>query len=127
MSWRADPLAVRAAEQLRLIGLARSYIEALGRRLPLSAAAVGGSVARGDFNVWSDVDVVVVSDSLPEPGKERDTLLGLDAAARVEPHGYTTPEFRRALERGDRLAVETADGGLSLVGQLPRPQRRAAR
>ena len=33
--------------------------------LPIEVATVIGSVARGDFNVWSDVDVLVVSEALP--------------------------------------------------------------
>jgi hypothetical protein len=120
MSWTADPLAARRAERERMLGRARSYVSQLRRRIPLEAAAVGGSVARGDFNVWSDVDVVLVSDALPEPGPQRAALLGSCAGPGVEPHGYTSAEFRHALARGDRLARETADSGVALLGELPR-------
>jgi uncharacterized protein len=118
-SWIADPLAGRRAERERLIGLARGYVADLSRQLPLAAAVVAGSVARGDFNLWSDVDVVIVSDALPEPGPDRATALGAGGPPHVEPHGYTSTEFRRGLARGDRLACEALAHGVLLHGTLP--------
>jgi predicted nucleotidyltransferase len=55
--------------------------ERLARRRPLVASAVVASVARGDFNVWSDVDVVVVAEGLPERAPERGAVLGEDVPA----------------------------------------------
>ena len=80
---------------------------------------VAGSVARGDFNLWSDVDVVIVSDALPGPGPDRATALGAGVPPHVEPHGYTTTEFRRGLARGDRLAREAMAHGARLHGTRP--------
>jgi hypothetical protein len=120
MSWTADPRAARRAERERLIELAHRYVAGLSSRLPLEAAAVAGSVARGDFNVWSDVDVVVISEALPEHGIERAAVLGASPVPGVEPHGYTLAEFRRALGRGDRLACEAVEHGVPLHGVLPR-------
>ena len=119
VSWTADPLAARRAERERLIALAREYADALSQTLPLTAAVVGGSVARGDFNVWSDVDVLVVSDALPERLAERAHVLGAAPPARVEPHGYTVAEYRRAITRRDRLACEAAAHGVPVLGALP--------
>jgi len=62
----ADAIAERRLERERLIALAREYVERLSARVTVEAAAVVGSVARGDFNVWSDVDVVVVANADPE-------------------------------------------------------------
>jgi uncharacterized protein len=118
MSWTADPLAERRAERARLIELARSYAERLAERLPVEAAAVAGSVARGDFNVWSDVDVLVVSDALPDRPPDRAALLAAGRPGRVEPHGYTRDELRRALARGDSLACGAAEYGVVLRGEL---------
>ena len=66
MSWVADVLARRGAERVALIERARAFVDELGEHLDIRAASIGGSVARGDFNVWSDVDVVLVVDELPE-------------------------------------------------------------
>ena len=119
MSWTADPLAERREERERLIELARAYAERLAARLPLVAAAVTGSVARGDFNLWSDVDLLVVSDALPNAPQERAALLSEGRPGRVEPHGYTTAELMRALERGDPFVQGARDDGVLLRGELP--------
>lgn len=119
MSWLSDPLEERRAERERLIALARDYVDRLSRELPLVAVAVGGSVAHGDFNVWSDVDVLVVSDALPGNVVERATVLTASAPARIEPHGYTVAEYRRALQRRDRFACDTAARGLPVWRTLP--------
>lgn len=112
----ADPIAYRRAEQARLLGLAREYVEALSERLPLVAAAVVGSVARGDFNLWSDIDVVVVADDLPRSILERQALLLRDAAPGIQPIGFEPAEFRTALAKRNRLACEAVEAGVMLAG-----------
>ena len=112
----ADVLARRERERDELLALARGYVERLSLRLPVLAAAVVGSVARGDFNVWSDVDVVVVVEELPERTPDRAALLGADAPARVQPVGFQPGEFDAALRKRNRLAREAADDGLPLAG-----------
>lgn len=112
--WTTDPRVRRRAEREELIAHARVYVEALAAELPDLVAAVGGSVARGDFNRWSDVDVVVVSDRLPDDARARLDVLHAVVVPGVEPHGYTRAELRRAVERGDPLARETLDRGVAL-------------
>ena len=109
-------VAERAAERERLLSLAREYVNRLSERLPLAAAAVVGSVARGDFNVWSDVDVVVVAEQLPARAPDRGLLLSQDAPARVQPIGFTPAEFAGALARRNPLATEAASDGMPLLG-----------
>jgi predicted nucleotidyltransferase len=82
-------LAERVAEQRRLIALARAHVDGLAQRIRIVQAAVVGSVARGDFNVWSDVDVIVVAEGLPESALDRLELLMADRPPRVEVIGYT--------------------------------------
>jgi uncharacterized protein len=124
MTWVVDPLERRRAERDRLVARARAHVVRIAGRIPVLAAAVAGSVARGDFNVWSDVDIVIVSDALPEPGPSRAELLGAGAPAGIEPHGYTTSEFARAIDRDDRLAREAVEYGVLLLGRLP-PDRQS--
>jgi hypothetical protein len=59
-----------------------------------------------------------VSDGLPPPGPARGEALG-DAVPGLELHGYTSAEFARALDRGDRLAREAMERGVVLIGALP--------
>jgi UTP:GlnB (protein PII) uridylyltransferase len=111
-----SPLAARVAERERLIALARAYAQRLCRRVPVTAVVVAGSVARGDFNVWSDVDVVVVAEALPERAVDRAALLLSDAPGGVQPIGYTPPELAEARRRGDRLVCSALSDGIVVFG-----------
>lgn len=112
----------RRTERRRLIARARAYAERLDGRIPLKATILVGSVARGDFNVWSDIDVLVVADELPERTPDRGLLLMTDAPAGVQPVGMTPSEFRSALERRNRMVVEAVESGIVLSGELPGPE-----
>lgn len=107
----------RRAERERLLGVAREYVERLAERLDIAAAAVAGSVARGDFNVWSDIDVVVVADDLPWRIPDRGALLIEGAPAGVQPIGFTPEEFERALAKGNVLIRDLLEHGVVLTGQ----------
>lgn len=111
-----EALAERARERERLLELARRYVDRLARRQSLLAAVVVGSVARGDFNVWSDVDVVVVAEHLPERAPDRAMLLVEDAPGGVQAVGFTPGEFAAALRRGNPLAREAVTDGVVLRG-----------
>jgi hypothetical protein len=113
----AEALSERRQERERLVALARGYVQALSRRLPVPAAAVVGSVARGDFNVWSDVDVVVVAPGLPERLPDRTALLSSDAPGGVQPVGFQPAEFERAWRKGNPLAREATSVGIVLQGE----------
>lgn len=111
-----DALAERAEERERRIRLGRDHIERLSVRVPIVAAAVVGSVARGDFNVWSDIDVVVVAEELPSRAPDRSAILAEDAPAGVQAVGFTPEEFREALRRRNPLALEALEIGVVLRG-----------
>jgi predicted nucleotidyltransferase len=112
----SDVLASRRAERERLIGRARAYARALSERLPVQAVVLVGSVARGDFNLWSDIDVLVVTDALPERLPDRLALLSADAPGGVQVVGLTRAELRRAAQRSNRLVLDAAAHGILLAG-----------
>ena len=112
-----DVLAERREERDRLLAEARAYVERLAAELPIVGAAVVGSIARGDFNVWSDVDIVVVGEGLPARAPERAACLVAFAPPRVQPVGFTPEEFRAARRKGNRLAVEATQDGVILAGE----------
>jgi uncharacterized protein len=74
-----------------------------------------GSVARGDFNVWSDIDVLVVADELPARLPDRLALLA-DAPGGIQVVGLTPAELRRAIQRNNRLVLDAAARGILLAG-----------
>ncbi len=121
----ADVVAERRAERERLLELARGYVRDLSARIRIRAAYVAGSVARGDFNVWSDVDVVVVAEDLPRRVPDRMALLAAGAPPRVQPVGFTPEEFERARRRRNRLVIEATERGVVLAdeGRSPSPAR----
>lgn len=81
---------------------ARAYAERIREALADADAEVFlfGSAARGDFNLGSDLDLLVVSAHLPGDPIERSRLLLRFARGREEPRGLTPDEFRRLAAKG---------------------------
>lgn len=102
----------RLQEQAQLLEIARRYARKLSERLPVRWAIVAGSVARGDFNAGSDIDVLVLSDALPSHPLRRAELLYDAAVGGVEPKGLTVAEFARELRRRNPLALEAVELGV---------------
>jgi predicted nucleotidyltransferase len=105
----------RRAEREGLIGRARELAARLDPVLAPRAVVVFGSVARGDFNLWSDVDVLVVADNVPPGWSERIAAIG-PPPPRVAPVVWTPEEFRSRLGHNNPIAREAVDRGVWLVG-----------
>ena len=86
----------RRAERSQVSDEARTYFRAKAMTTPIRSAYLVGSVARGDFNLWSDVDVVIVADELPDRFLERVDMFS-DRPPGVEV--FLTPR-RRSKENG---------------------------
>lgn len=109
----------RRRERADLIGRAAGYADDIGARMPVRAVVVFGSVARGDFNAWSDIDVLVVCDRLPAGGRPRLAVLHQDGHIGIQPVGWTQAEFLDRLRRGDPIATEAVGRGVVVRGALP--------
>lgn len=105
----------RRDQQARLIEHAERFAAQLDQSLDVRAVIIFGSVARGDFNVWSDVDVLVVADALPDGQLDRLRALG-PCETLVQAVAWTPTELRRALARSNPIAVEAKDRGIWLRG-----------
>lgn len=108
-------VARRRAERQVLLDLARAYVNGLGRDLMVRAVVVVGSVARGDFHVASDVDVVVVAYRLPADPAERWQRVA-SRHGIVQPVAWTPQEWQQARLRNNPLAIDALDHGVWLVG-----------
>lgn len=106
----------RRAERAERIAIARSFSSSLDVALGVRAVVVFGSVARGDFNVWSDIDVLVVAERLPDGALARADVIG-PTPAGVQAVVWTPDEFRRRHVRNDPIAVEAVGAGVWLVGR----------
>ncbi len=114
-----EVVARRRAERDRLLQEAQAFADRLDPVLGVRWVAVFGSVARGDFHAYSDVDVLVVADHLPDRYHDRLAALGWPSPDRVEPVAWTGAEFTRQLHRGNPVAVEAMELGVSLAGEPP--------
>jgi hypothetical protein len=109
----------RQREQAAAFDLARRYADALAAEVSVVAVVVFGSFARGDFNTWSDIDVLVISDQLPDDARERSDLLWRHQPGGVSAVGWTTSEHQARRRRRDPIAVEADDDGVTVTGALP--------
>jgi len=76
-----------------------------------------GSLARGDYTAYSDADIIIVSDSVPERLIDRipefmDPALPVD----VVPVVYTTDEAVKMAEEGRKIVGEIISYGKLLAG-----------
>ncbi|CAN5644846.1 hypothetical protein BH20ACT2_BH20ACT2_24600 [soil metagenome] len=99
--------ARRRGERSEAIEAARRYAQAIGVDVALVAAVVFGSYARGDFNSWSDVDVLVLSDDLPADPQERLDVLWRRRPGGIEPVGWTLVEHQARRRRRDAARTRT--------------------
>lgn len=114
-------VAARIAEQRARIDLARRWAEALAARLApgvtVQVAVVFGSTARGDFNKWSDIDVLVVADPLPDRLLDRYDLVA-PVPAGVQPVLWTSTELAAARARGNPIPEACDRVGVVVWGAL---------
>jgi len=100
--------------QNELIQKAKDYVKELSAKLEIVEAYVIGSVARGDFNDGSDIDVVIIARNLPRHPLERMKLLYENIPALVEPKAYTEQEFSKLLQKGNPIVIECNKIGIKI-------------
>jgi uncharacterized protein len=98
-----------------LLERAHGFVSAIEARYSIRAAVVFGSVARGDFNLWSDIDLLLVTDEIGGNALERLDALG-QRPPLVQPIVWTTAEWRSQLQRGNPIAREVLDLGVWIRG-----------
>jgi len=111
-------LEARRREQQERLEIARAYVDRLARVLGGASALVYGSVVRGDFHRGSDIDILVVSNALPEGFLERLGVLYSVATGREEPKGYLLAEFERMHTRHHPTIVAALETGQVLRDDL---------
>ena len=98
--------------------MARIYAEGLRGRLGALTAIVYGSVSRGDFNLGSDVDVLIISEGLPSHPLERMEVLYSCHPPPLEPKGYTHTEFRSLLTKRNPALMDILKSSIVVVDDL---------
>ncbi|HZD23622.1 MAG TPA: nucleotidyltransferase domain-containing protein [Acidimicrobiia bacterium] len=108
----------RRSERTALIARAKRFADALDSSLDVRAVVVFGSVARGDFNSSSDVDVLVIADHLPGRILNRNDALGVPPP-RVSFVAWTIEEWSREKQRRNPIVLDVEAHGVILSGELP--------
>jgi predicted nucleotidyltransferase len=103
-----------AGERRALVDRAARFAASLDADAGVVAVVVFGSVARGDFNLWSDVDVLVVVARVDDRLVERVRSAGREVGP-VEPVVWSAEQFTGQLRRNDPIAVESVERGIWLV------------
>lgn len=112
----------RRAQRSALIAQARAFAGRIDPALGVRAVAVFGSVARGDFNDLSDVDLLVVADRVPRTAPARLRAVGWPYGGPVQPIVWTPSEYRDQRRAGNLIAIDAEESGVWLVGTPPGAQ-----
>jgi hypothetical protein len=80
---------------------------------------IAGSYARGEAKEWSDIDMAVISDALPEDFSPRFRLLAelKPEGTPIETLGFRRNQWEELLERGNITALDAIEFGICLRGQ----------
>lgn len=70
-----------------------------------------GSRARGDYTEESDVDILVVGDSIPKDPRTAYSILIDSRYPRVQPIGFNTEVFLNKLREGCTFILEILEDG----------------
>ncbi len=94
-----------------IINVLTEYSKAISSKLGKFTGVLYGSMARGDYNVWSDIDLLVISDRLPEHPLKRLEFLYSLTDIPIEVKGYTKDEFLKMIEKRNPLALDALTEG----------------
>lgn len=100
---------------------AQAFAECAIHRLSNSAILIYGSVSRGDFNEWSDIDVLIITqEGIPQKPTERLDVIHdcMKENPLVEPVIITLDELRKLLAKKNPLVIEALEKGMILIDRL---------
>jgi len=107
-------------------GILRMYFKEINRfckrvirSLDTKCIILYGSLARGDFNERSDIDLIVIASNLPENYYKRAELLSdlIVSAVPIEPLGYTPDEFIKMIQNRHCTSLFAMTEGKPLYGK----------
>ena len=104
--------------------IVRRYHEHLNRQVKVDCAVVFGSVARGENNRYSDIDLLVVAADLPADFWRRLDLLWEEKPPELDVLGFTPAEVKARISRP--LLLDAFGEGITVQGRAA-PFRRLAR
>lgn len=116
-------LTKRRKQREQAIQLALSYLDRLEDLLSkrdienpsILTAVLYGSYARGDFHQGSDIDLLLIVESLPADPLRRLDLLYECVKGKLEPKAYTRKEFLDMIRSRNPMALDALTNGVLLL------------
>ncbi len=98
---------------------AKTFAICIAKKLGKITAILFGSYARGDFNEWSDIDVLILAENLPQnPIKRLDLIQNcLEKTPRIEPLIITISEFTKMKNKNPAI-IDALKNGVILINNL---------
>lgn len=100
---------------------AQAFAECAIHKLSNSTILIYGSVSRGDFNEWSDIDVLIITrEEIPQRPTERLDIVYdcMKENPLIEPVIITLNELRKLLAKKNPLVIEALKKGVILIDRL---------
>jgi len=91
------------------------YSNKVSSKLGKFTGVLYGSMARGDNNLWSDIDFIVISDKLPNNPLKRSEFLYSLTEISIEVKGFTRNEFLNMIEKRNPIALDSLLEGKIIV------------
>src|SRR5659263_124716 len=91
------------------------YSKVISSKLGKFTGVLYGSMARGDNNLWSDIDFLVISDKLPHNPLKRLEFLYSLTETPIEVKGYTRNEFLKMIEKRNPTELDSLVEGKIIV------------
>ncbi len=110
---------IEKRRKMRSIALKKAYsfTECVSKKLRVYKSILIGSYARGDFNVWSDIDLLsIADDNLPlNPIRRFDIIIDcLSNFPSIEPIILTIDEFNNLRKKKNPVAIDADMIGIQI-------------
>ena len=106
----------RLSNREKVITDAKNFIKCISRILKVKDAVLFGSYARRDFNIWSDVDIlIIVKNDLPSNPLDRIELVieCLKKYPFIEPITLKDDEYRKLKMKKNPLTIDVERDDIS--------------
>ncbi len=93
------------------------YLHELSAIIKPKCVVLFGSTTRGDWDAYSDIDVLIVSDDLPDNFFKSLTILYKPRRGRVQPFGYNTAKIKKMIVNENSFIINAIKGAIPIIGE----------
>ncbi len=100
-----------------ILKIAKQFVKCAWKHLNVVEAYLIGSYARGDFNAWSDIDIVIIAENIPESPIKRLDLVKecLSKFPDVEPIIISHAHYEKLKIKRNPIILEIETHGVKLI------------